>query len=426
MGFVIATVSKLRDPLYRNALYLILTSASGGLFGFLFWLVVARLYPAEEIGLAASLVALAGFLGSLSTLGLGFGLVRQLPSAPRSHHLINASLTLTSLVAIGVALVFIASVDLWSASDLGSRQSALAFLFLAYTVAFAVTLLIDASLMAARGASSVFRRSLIYNGIRLPLPVLLAGSLGAIGIHLSFAVALYASILVSLFLMLPRLFPGYSPALSLRLASIRKLLAYSLGNHVANIAYALPAGALPLLVLGLLSPTSAAHFYVVWIIATMLFVVPLASASSLFIEGSHPETELYGNVVRSLRFSLILLAPGVAFLVLGGPVFLGLFGSEYAAEGTGLLRVLALSAGFVAVNVTFFSYLRVAGRIKELILLSSLLGGGTVLTSYLSLPGLGLIGIGLPFLVLQASVAGYVSIRNWGTSRRFVKEIIRF
>jgi O-antigen/teichoic acid export membrane protein len=62
--------------LYRNALYLMVYYLATGLTGFLFWAVTARLYPAEEVGLASSVISAMGLLALLSTLGLDYGIIR--------------------------------------------------------------------------------------------------------------------------------------------------------------------------------------------------------------------------------------------------------------------------------------------------------------------------------------------------------------
>lgn len=40
--------------------------------GFVFWIVVARFYPPEVVGLGAALISAAGLLTFVSSLGLGF------------------------------------------------------------------------------------------------------------------------------------------------------------------------------------------------------------------------------------------------------------------------------------------------------------------------------------------------------------------
>ena len=49
-------------PLYRNALYLLLSSTIGMFLGFFFWMTVARLYSTTEVGLGSAIIATVGGL----------------------------------------------------------------------------------------------------------------------------------------------------------------------------------------------------------------------------------------------------------------------------------------------------------------------------------------------------------------------------
>ena len=89
----------LKISLYRNAIYLMLNSAMYALTGFFFWIVAARLYPAEVVGLASSTIAAIGLLSLLSTLGLDYGLLRFLPAAgDEAREIFIPHTFLTSLV----------------------------------------------------------------------------------------------------------------------------------------------------------------------------------------------------------------------------------------------------------------------------------------------------------------------------------------
>ncbi len=422
-----SSLQRLGDPLYRNAFVLMLASAFGGLAGFAFWLIVARYHTSEALGASASFLALAGLIGSLSSLGLGTGLIRFIPSASTGvNQRINASLTLAGLTALSLGLLFLGGFSVWApATPPGVDSWSYGLIFLAFTVGFALTPLVDNSFLAARKASYALYRSLIYNGLRLPLPILLATSLGVIGILFSFGVALLLALVIGGIFLLPRLYPGFVPRPSLQLRGMKEMVTYSTRNHTATLLYGLPAGVLPLLVLRELSASSAGHFYVPWIMAGMVFIVPMSTAASLFIEGSHPGTKFAPDAIRSFRFGLLLLIPGVLTLFFFGPFLLGLFGSEYSTEGLALLRILSLSAFFVAINVTFFAYLRVTKRVRELILLSATLGVGIVVTSYFLVGVYGLLGPGLAFLAFQAVVSGYVVVRHLQAAKEVARALIR-
>ena len=78
-------------PLYKNAYYLMANTMANSLLGFAFWMVVARFYSPADVGLASALIAAAGLLASISNLGLGFGLIKFLPSArEKATRMINS------------------------------------------------------------------------------------------------------------------------------------------------------------------------------------------------------------------------------------------------------------------------------------------------------------------------------------------------
>ena len=70
----------LRTPLHSNSVYLVGNSAVVGFLGFMFWVVAARLYTAEDVGLGSALISAALLLSFLARFGLGFGVIRFLPA----------------------------------------------------------------------------------------------------------------------------------------------------------------------------------------------------------------------------------------------------------------------------------------------------------------------------------------------------------
>lgn len=83
--------------------------------GFFFWVIAARLYPVEGIGLASAAISAMGLLALLSTLGLDYGLIRFLPNASeKAKDMINSCFTLGGLVSIILALAFLAGLNIWS------------------------------------------------------------------------------------------------------------------------------------------------------------------------------------------------------------------------------------------------------------------------------------------------------------------------
>jgi len=66
--------------LYVNSNNLIINGFVINARGFLFWMLVVRLYSAEDVGLASALVPTGVLLATMASLELGIGLIRFLPS----------------------------------------------------------------------------------------------------------------------------------------------------------------------------------------------------------------------------------------------------------------------------------------------------------------------------------------------------------
>src|SRR3990172_3435406 len=200
--------SSLRTSLFRNSLLLMLTSVVGYGLGFLFWLAVARAYPAPSVGLGATLLGTLLFLSGVATLGLPIGIIRFLPAERDKVGLVNASFTVSGLVSLALGLVFLAGLDVWAPALSFLRSDPLfAAAYILSLVLFAFAGVLDAAFVAARRADYGMIRNVIYNLLRLPVPLAVAAVLGMFGILFSWTIALLVSVAVGAFFLLPRLFP---------------------------------------------------------------------------------------------------------------------------------------------------------------------------------------------------------------------------
>ena len=101
--------------LYTNSISLMANSVASSALGFVFWVLAARLYPVEAVGLGSAVLSAASLLTFIATLGLGAGLIRYLPGArSNATALINACFTISSLAALVAALIFLVGIPLWS------------------------------------------------------------------------------------------------------------------------------------------------------------------------------------------------------------------------------------------------------------------------------------------------------------------------
>ena len=380
--------------------------------GFVFWMVVARFYTEAEVGLGAAIISAISLLALLSTLGLNVALIRFLPKAEKPVDMINTCLTLSGIVSLVVAGIFIAGLHLWSPALGFIRENAIfSIAFVFFTLFWTLSGVMDFIFIARRRADFVLSKNTIFSLLKIPLPILLVLFFYSFGIISSWGLAIGVALAISLFLFLPRVQNRYKPLPRINLGIIKNMWRYSAGSYLAGLFGSASTLILPIMVLNLLGAEQNAYFYVAWMIAGLLFVIPGAVSQSLFAEGSHFEAPLGVNVRRSYKFIFLLLIPAIILLLLLGKWLLLLFGVSYSANALMLLWILAVSGIFVGVNSVYMTILRVQGRIRELMIIAGFVMFAVLLGSYLITPATGIIGVGYTWIGAQGLVSIYVAIR---------------
>lgn len=399
--------------LYRNAVYLMLNSVAVAVTGFVFWMLAARLYSTEAVGLGSATIAAASLLALLSTLGLDYGLIRFLPgSGEKSSALLNSCFTISGLVSIVVALIFLAGLGVWSPALLPIREHPIFFItFVIFTASATVNNLANRSFIAERKAGFALAQSLIGSLLRFIPLVVLAAFFHTFGIFASWGLGALIALPVGVFLFLPRVQAGYHPFLAIRKKVISEMAHFSSLNYIAALLWSAPALVLPLMVVNLLGAEANAYFYIGWSIGGILSLVPMAISFSLFAEGSHSEEKLKQEVKRSLRLILLILIPAIPIILLLGGKILLLFGKTYAENATKLLWIVALSALPLSLNYIYFSIKRVEMKLKGVVGLSGFIAIATLALAYVLLPQIGILGAGVAWLVSQGIAALWVTYK---------------
>ena len=194
-------IRKLKDPLYKNSIFLIASSLLGAGTGFVFWVIAARFYSAEDVGLASAIISAVMLLHLFSQMGFKFSLAYYLPSGRyNKSDLINSSLTVVFLTSLFTALVFILGLNIWSPALICIRENNALFLsFILFTIlASLVALQTYGVFVGLRRAKYSFIQNLSSSLFKLIALVLLT-PLGVHGIFISYGLAsLLAFILLSL------------------------------------------------------------------------------------------------------------------------------------------------------------------------------------------------------------------------------------
>jgi O-antigen/teichoic acid export membrane protein len=406
------------DPLYRNSVLLIANTVVTTGLGFFFWMVVARYYTEYEVGVSAAIIAAVNLLAMLSLLGFDAALIRFLPKAEDPTRMINTCLTINGALALVLTGIFLAGVDIWSPATSFVRNDPWFLLaFIAFAFCWPLSALVHRVFIARRRAEFSLAKNTIFSLLKLPLPILLALFFHAFGIVGSWGIAIAIAFVLSLWLFLPRVEKGYRPWPTIDLGVIRQIWRYSAGNYVVALFGTAPGLLLPIIIVNLVSAEQNAYFYIAGMLAGLLHAIPLAVSISLFAEGSQFEDQLAANGRRAFRFSMLLLLPTAALVAVLGKWLLLAFGESYSSNGLTLLWILVASSLPGAINVIYFSILRVRGRIGELLVIRIVTAVAVLVPSALAAPGAGIVAIGYSWLGAQTLVAIYVLLAVRARSR---------
>ncbi len=379
------------------------------LSSFFFWMVAARFYTASEVGYSSAIISAATLVFALSLLGFDYSLIRFLPRAEKPQELINSCFTLSSLTSLAIAGIFLASVGFWSPALAFIKGNAIfSTTFIILTLILALSHLVSTTFAAKRRAGFVLLQCSIHSILKIPLPILFVLFFHAFGIVASWGIAMGVSLAVSLFVFLPKIQNDYKPIPTLKLKLIKGMWQYSGANYLAHLFAAVPFVVLPIMVVNLLGPEQNAYFYIAWMIATLLLAIPGAISTSLFAEGSHFKDKLRENVIKSLKFTFLLLVPAIILLILVGKWLLLAFGPSYSANAVYLLWILIISSLPLGINYIYTTILRVTDRIKELVVIWGFIAVAVLVVSYLIMPATGIIGIGYAWLGAHSVVTIYV------------------
>lgn len=384
-----------------------LNSVVSALLGFAFWLIVARYYSAVDVGLATAIIAVTVLLANLSNLGLGFGLIRFLPTAnDKATPMINSSLTIVGLVSLATSLIFLAGISLWSPAIIIIREDPIFLIsFILFTITFSLYNLLNQVFIAKRTAKHTFIQSVTASATKIPILIIFTAFFGVFGIFASAGIAISVAILVSILWFLPRIQKSYVPILTIRKQTINKLARYSFGNYLANLLWIAPGLLFPLMVVNILGAEMNAYFYIAWAIAVVLFMIPQSISLSLFAEGSYKRNLLRANTVKSLKLCLFISIPVILLIFIIGDKLLLLFGDAYSQNAATLLNIFALSTLPLCVNYILLSIWRVQNDIKSILVMSLTLASIVLGLSYFLMGSMDILGVGVGWIMGQTIVA---------------------
>ncbi|MGW8063512.1 lipopolysaccharide biosynthesis protein [Streptomyces ziwulingensis] len=352
------------DSLFKNAYFLMLSTGVSAVLGLGFWLVAARHYSEEAVGQGSAAIAAMRLLASITATTMIGAVVRFVPRAGRATGpLVWRVYAASSVVVATAALVFLLTLDLWGTSYAPLGTAGAGALFVAACVAWALLTLQDGVLTGLRKAEWVPAGNAVFSVGKLILLALFATALPALGIFVSWAVAIAFSTLPLGWLIFRRLIPRQAAAdHDVEPPKAREMGRFLAGDSLGALFSLAMINLLPVMVAVNFSAAQNGYFYVAYTVGGTMEFMAINMASSLTAHASHDPRRLADGVRGALRRMALLLVPVVLVLVVLAPQILAPFDADYAEHGSTVLRLLALAALPRIVVELYIGVLRVQGR----------------------------------------------------------------
>jgi O-antigen/teichoic acid export membrane protein len=411
----------LSNPLFRNGYALMANTAVTAVLGMGYWLLAARLYTPEDFGRNQALITAMRLFASLTALGYVGALARFIPVAGRhTPGLVVRAYLVTGATGVTAALGFLLTLPLW-----GETYSRLAgwgpgVFFLVAVLVWSVFTLQDVTLAGLRRATWVPVNSICFGLAKMVMLVVLARALPDDGIFVSWvvptAVALIPINILIFGFVIPRHVRDTPQEDPPRLREIGRFLA---GDYPGTLSILAIVYLVPVLIATQVDEATFGYFSMAQTLGAMIELLAVNMATSLTVEGAFDRSRLAANARTALRRALMIITPVVAVTVAGAPLILAVFGPDFAAEGTLLLRLMALAVLPRVLIEIYLSGLRSRSQARRLAVVQGGLAVMVIASTVALFPRFGVdaVGYGLLFseLLMAALIfSGLRKILNFG------------
>lgn len=388
------------DSLFRNSIYLMLSTGVMAGCGFIFWVITTRFYDSEQVGFATALISITVVISSWGQFGLNSALVRYLAQSKNPNRVMNTSLTIVSITTAAASILYLAGISYFSpVFHMLVEKPLYTALFILFMIAVSLNSLTDSIFVAYRLAKYNLIVYTLFGFTKIALPLFLI-ALGSYGIFFSYTGAVIVSLALSIFFMVRKF--NYRPEIVIDRDFTKQAARFSLATYVAGFIASLPGYLAPVFIINTLGAKESAYFYMASTIAALLYIIPQAISQSLFAEGSFQEKDFAAFVKRAIKFIIIFLVPAIIFVFIFGKYVLLIFGAEYSANSYQLLQVMALISIFMAITLIGSTILKIKHRMKEYIAVCIAYSTCNVCLIYVLAPLYGTLGIAWALLGGQA------------------------
>jgi len=390
--------------------------------GFFAWLVAARLFPPNEVGLASGVVAAMMLCVQLALFGVGSALISVLAAyRQRISLLINtAGTSVVGLSMVAALLFLLLARSAFHELDIVVGVPILAVAFVAMTILGAVNVVFDNVSVAIRRGDQVLTRNVLFGLVTIGVPLTLASSMGGRGSWLILIAWTLAGLVACSIgvVQLRRSLPEYRPAIVIDRPLTTELIRIGLPNWALTMTERGPALLMPILVTELISPTVNAYWYAVWMMAWVVMIIPVSAGQTLFAEAARDPANAARATRHGIATSLGLGVPAAIAVVIFANIALSLMGARYAAAGDLALRILVVTVLPFTVIQAYFAICRARRQLGEAVVVGTLSGIAAVAAALVAGSIAGLAAMATAWVVVQSVTAAFCGLRLLSAARR--------
>jgi len=397
-------------------------------FGFLFWLVAAHQFSRPQVGVAAAAVAAMMLCTQLAIGGVGSAVITCYHEfRDRPATLLDTSITVvigSSVFAAGVFFV-VAAFGLQHL-DVVASDPMYVGAFVAATVFGTLAILLDQLSIALGRGDQVLVRGVVFGGTIVVgigvLPELLPHA-GSAAIFAPWAVAGAVNVGVGV-VQLRRMLPGYRFHPRVERATRRLLVRHGMPNYSLTLAERAPGLILPIVVTQVLTPADNSTWYAVWMMAWVVYTLPISAGLTLFAEGSNRPAQLAEATRAAVRVALLVGLVASLFLGALSHFVLSLLGSAYGATGATPLRILLLAFVPITFVQAYFAGSRARRRLGEAVATGWVSAAASIAAAAAGAVVNGLEGMAYGWLAVQTAT-GVWAVARTGTFWRHPRDGMR-
>lgn len=402
----------LKVPLYFNAYAWMISTGVSSALGIVYWILAARFYSAENVGINSALISGMIFLSGVLQFDLSNFVTRFIPISGRQvYKIIGYGYALIGGASLFAGLLLISNIfPNLKLFFIPITDSYIDILFILSIIAWGVFSVQDSVLTGLRNAIWVPIENVAYAIIKLAFLVFFAANNPEDGIYLSWIIPVLFLIvpmnLLIFFSVVPKFLENYEA--KEQSLGMRNLVGYIGGNYVASIFYLSSIRLLPVMVTYLSSAESGAYFFTAWTISNAIKLIVINMTKSLTVEGAFDEGKLAEISKKLAKMITVFIGPAVLLAIVAAPYILQLSGENYVLNGTGVLRVMLLAVIPSSFNLIYLSVARVEQNLQELISIQFAISAITLVGSYFALQAFGVIGVGYMILISETLVASII------------------